>query len=299
MGVTLMSVRIDIELIRILSEQPDSLAPAAESPGFRLYWRNLGRDPSQAIVELAKPGLNDRLAALADEGASGKSVLGALGRISGVSIEQQLTRHLPGGATVDVSVEFVPGGDPPVIAEGSTVAVNFFALELRGNKLYVGNFPLLSLLANRIHRLCTARLAAPRFDNEAGGILDNFLARMLWEGSATLFFTVPVSGPVYDLWQQAEKRREADVELLRRYIHANEHGPALARELEQHFALNGSAALAARYPLGTWMCQVVEGAFGRNSLVDLLSKAHGFVDAFEKARIKFGLPEKYSLAASR
>lgn len=294
-----MSVCIDIELIKILSEQPDSLAPAAESPGFRLYWRNLGRDPSQAISELANPGLADRLAGLAMEGASGKSVLGALGRISGVSIEQQVTRHLPAGGMFEVNVEFVPGSDPPVIAEGNTVAVNFFALELRGNKLYVGDFPLLSLLANRIHRLCTARLAAPRLELEAGGLLENFLARMLREGSATLFFTVPVSGPVYNLWQQAEKRREADVEMLRRYIHANEHGSALARELERHFALSGSAALAARYPLGTWMCQVVEGAFGRNFLVDLLSKSHGFVDAFEEARSKFGLPEKYSLAALR
>lgn len=294
-----MSVCIDIELIKILSEQPDSLAPATESPGFRLYWRNLGRDPSQAISELANPGLADRLAGLAMEGASGKSVLGALGRISGVSIEQQVTRHLPAGAMFEVNVEFVPGSDPPVIAEGNTVAVNFFALELRGNKLYVGDFPLLSLLANRIHRLCTARLAAPRLELEAGGLLENFLARMLREGSATLFFTVPVSGPVYNLWQQAEKRREADVEMLRRYIHANEHGSALARELERHFALSGSAALAARYPLGTWMCQVVEGAFGRNFLVDLLSKSHGFVDAFEEARSKFGLPEKYSLAALR
>lgn len=299
MGVTLMSVRIDIKLIKILTEQPDSMVQAAESPGFRLYWRNLGRDPSQAISELAKPGLEGRLKALAEEGVNGKSVLGALGRISGASIEQQVTRHLPAGAMFEVNVEFVPGGDQPVIAEGTTVAVNFFSLELRGNKLFVGDFPLLSLLANRIHQLCTARLVAPQLEDAAGGALENFLARMFREGSATLFFTVPVSGPVYNLWQQAEKRREADVQLLRRYIHAKENGAALARELEHSLALTGSASLAARYPLGTWMCQVVEGAFGRNYLVDSLRHAYGIVDAFEEARSKFGLPEKYSLAASR
>ena len=289
-----MTVRIDIELLKKLIEQPDSLAKAADSPGFHLYWLSLGRDPNQAIAELQ--GRHVRIAALAQEDTSGKSMLGALGRISGASIEQQVVRHLSGGITTEVTVEFVPGGELPLIAEGNLVAVNFFAIEQRGNKLFMGDFPLLSILANRIHQLCSAKLALPRLGD---GALENFLFRMLREGSATLFFTLPVAGPVFSLWQQAEKRREEEVQLLRQSIHAQDRNPALIRELENSISLPGSAALAARYPLGAWMCQVIEGAYGRAHLVALLQHPQDFVADFEQARIKFGLPDKYNLAAPR
>ena len=294
-GGEALTIRIDIELLKKLIEQPDSLAKAADSPGFKLYWLSLGRGHNQAIAELQ--GQNARIAALAQEDANGKSILSTLGRISGSSIEQQVIRHLPAGITADATVEFVPGGDLPLVAEGNLMAVNFFAIEQRNNKLFVGDFPLLSFLANRIHQLLTAKLALPLIG--AGGAFENFLCRMLREGSATLFFTLPVSGPVFSLWQQAEKRREEEVQLLRRSLHAQDRNSALVRELEFSLSLPGSAALAARYPLGAWMCQVIEGAFGRDHLVALLQRPQDFVADFEQARTKFGLPDKYSLAAPR
>ncbi|HOC07225.1 MAG TPA: hypothetical protein PKN71_07930 [Bacillota bacterium] len=287
-----MSVRIDIELVKTLTAQPDSLAPAADSPGFRLYWRKTGLDPNEALTELATPEIKARLLALEEE-VQGRSVLGALGRISGTSIEQQVTRHIPDGGAVDSCVEFIPGGKLPFVAEGNTVAVNLFAMELHGNKLYIGDFPLISILANRVHLLASEKFV-PGLDNASASPLAVFLVRMLRESCATLFFTVPVSGNIYNLWQQAEKRREEDVELLRKYIQGGKRA-ADPQELEQHFSLGASAALVARYPLGTWMCQVIEGAFGRNYLVNLLPQAHNFINAFEEARIKFGLPDKFSM----
>lgn len=290
-----MSVRIDIELVKTLTEQPDSLAPAVDSPGFRLYWRKLGFDPNEALAELAKPEVVTKLMALEDE-VQGRSVLGALGRISGASIEQQVVRHVPDGAAVDSCVEFVPGGRLALVAEGNTVAVNLFAMELHGNKLYIGDFPLLSILANRVHFLASERFAPLGLENASAAPLAVFLGRMLRESCATLFFTVPVSGSTYNLWQQAEKRREADVDLLRRYIHGGQRDAGL-QELEQHFSLGASAASVARYPLGTWMCQVIEGAFGRNHLVNLMLQPQNFINTFEEARIKFGLPDKFSMVA--
>ncbi len=293
MGGEVMSVRIDIELVKTLTEQPDSLAPAVDNPGFRLYWRKLGLDSNQALTELTKPEVKTKLMALADE-VQGKSVLGSLGRISGASIEQQVTRHIPGGGIIDATVQFVPGAKLPLVAEGNTVAVNLFALELHGNKLYIGDFPLLSILANRVHLLASERLSPLGLENTNATPLAVFLVRMLRESCATLFFTVPVSGATYNLWQQAEKRREEDVGFLRRYLHNGERGLGL-QELEQHFSLGPSAAFVARYPLGTWMCQVIEGAFGRSYLVNLMQQTHNFVNAFEEARVKFGLPDKYSM----
>lgn len=290
-----MAIRIELELVRTLAEKPGSLASAAaESPGFAMYWRNLGRDFGQAVAELSAPGFDSRLTAALAANSDGKNCLAALSRLSGASIEQQVSRHLPDDGAIDAWVEFIPGGDSPLVTEGNAVAVNIFALELRGNKLFVGDFPLLSLLANRIHRLCSAQLAA--LPAAANGALAVFLARMFQESCATLFFTVPVFGPMRTQWQEAELRREADVELLRRYLHGQERSAASAWELEEYFALQGSAALAAKYPLATWMCQVIEGAFGRPHLVGLLRRSTDFVRTFEEARVKFGLPEKYSLA---
>ncbi|MGI6363020.1 MAG: DUF5700 domain-containing putative Zn-dependent protease [Bacillota bacterium] len=289
-----MSVCIDIALVKILTAQPDSLAAAADSPGFRLYWRKAGLDPNEALTELATPEVKARLLALKEE-VQGRSVLGALGRISGASIEQQVARHIPAGGVVDSCVEFVPGGRLPLVAEGNTVAVNLFALELQGNKLYIGDFPLLSILANRVHCLASEKLV-PGLDTANVSPLTVFLVRMLRESCATLFFTVPVSGSIYNLWQQAEKRRDEDVELLCKYIQGGKRAADL-QELEQHFSLGVNAALVARYPLGTWMCQVIEGAFGRSYLVNLLPQAHNFLTAFEEARIKFGLPDKFSMVS--
>lgn len=296
MGGEVMSVRIDIELVKTLTEQPDSLAPAVDNPGFRLYWRKLGLDSNQAVTELTKPEVKTKLMALAEE-VQGRSVAGALGRISGASIEQQVTRHIPGGGIVDANVQFIPGGKLPLVAEGNTVAVNLFALELHGNKIYIGDFPLLSILANRVHLLASERLSPFGLEDTNTAPLAVFLVRMLRESTATLFFTVPFSGQIYNLWQQAEKRREEDVALLRRYLHGGESGPSL-QELEQRFSLGSSAAFVSKYPLGTWMCQVIEGAFGRNYLVNLMQQTHNFVNAFEEARIKFGLPDKYSMVAA-
>lgn len=293
-----MTVIIDLELLKALGKQTESTAKAAESPGFSMYWRSLGRDPAQAVADLFTSGLADRLAAVAAEGADGRSTLNALGRISGVSIAQQVKRHLPSGTMGEIKVEFIPGGDLPVYAQGNVLAVNVFALSLRGNKLYIGDYPFLSFLANRVHRLCTAGLGV-RSPADNTDSLTTFLSGLLREGCATLFFTVPYSGPVFQQWQQAEGQREAQVKSLRRLILTPEPSPALVAELAQNFALTGEAALAARYPLGTWLCQVIEGAFSRSFLVELLLRAHFFCRAYEEARVKFGLPDKYSLAPAK
>jgi hypothetical protein len=295
-----LGVHIDIEPVRALISQPESFSQMAGNPGFRLYWQSQGRDPAEVAQTLAKTE-SGRAAALNEEQPDGRSVLNSLGRISGASIEQQVARHLP-SEVPDFRVSFVPGGAAPLAAEGNTVAVNAFALELRAIKLFLGDFPLLSLLANRIHRLGTQSLYPSAPGTTCSRILSNFLGTLLREGSATLFFTMPVSGPVHQLWEKAEARREAQVELLRQYLQVKDGDmapPTLARELEQAFALSGNADLAAKYPLGTWICQVIEGAFGRSHLLTLYRQPQDFLPSFERARSKFGLAEKYSLGVSQ
>lgn len=287
-----MSVNVHTEMLQELTEKPETLAAFAGCPGFQLYWRSLGQE--EAVNHLRERGLADKLAALAGEGPGGKSIIGALGRISGASIEQQVLRHLPAGGKIDVRLDFIPGGTAPLCAEGGLLAVNAFALKLQANKLYIGGFPLLSLLANRVHRLSTDRLFS-KVPEGSSPLPHRFLDRLLQEGCATLFFTVPITGPVSSLWQQATDRREAEAGLLRRFLTGGEGTGD--EELERHFSLTGDAALGAKYPLGTWMCTVIEGAFGRDFLVDLLHKPREFLPAFERARVKFSLPDKYSLVA--
>lgn len=296
-----MAILIDLEPVKSLIAQPDTYAQVADNPGFSLYWRSMGRDPNQVAAGLAGTDAADRAAALDEAGQEAKSLLGCLARISGVSIEQLVLRHLPGDPFVDAQVVFVPGGDLVLAAEGNTVVINVFALEQQGNKLFLGEFPLLSLLANRIHQLYTKSLAPEQPVSSCAAAIRNFLLQLLRVGSATLFFTLPVSGSVYKFWQQAEQRRDGDVQLLRHYLRlagGEDKSPlVLIREMEQAFGLSGTAALAAKYPLGTWMCQVIEGAFGRSYLVDLLLNPADFLEVFEQARRKFGLADKYSLGS--
>lgn len=291
-----MGVHIDIEPVKTLISQPEAFSQVADNPGFRLYWQSQGRNPSEAALALTMAD-SSKAAALDQENPEGRSILNSLGRISGASVEQQVARHLP-GEIGDYWVSFVPGNDAPLAAEGNTVAINVFALEQRQNKLFLGDFPLLSLLANRVHRLGTQTLSPSVPGTTCSQVLSNFLGKLLQEGSATLFFTMPVSGPVYQLWEKAEAKRDAQVEMLRNYLHVKEGDmapSALARELEQAFALPGNASLAAKYPLGTWLCQVIEGAFGRSHLLTLYQQPREFLPTFERARSKFGLAEKYSL----
>lgn len=288
-----MSVILDIKLAQKLVAQPDSLNQAAESSGFCLYWSHLGYSPDQAIAELRK-SQELELAEWGGQEPRGKTPLGALSRLSGNSIKQEVSRHLPLNAMPEIVVEFVPGNVMPLVAEGNIVAVNIFSLQLVLNKLQVQGIPLLSLLTNRIHRLATENLLAKQ-PGDTGNSYNDFIAEMFREGCATLFFTVPTTGPVYDQWQRAEERREDEFALLRRCIRAADTG-LLVAELRRSLALTGDAVLAARYPLATWMCRVVEGAFSRSFLVDLLLRPHYFLKAFEEARIKFGLPNKYSIA---
>lgn len=291
-----MAIIIDFEPVKLLITQPETYSQTAENPGFKLYWRTLGRDPVQSAAEV--PGTDAAKRAASME----KDVLLALGRISGVSIEQLIIRHLPGNPSVNCRVIFVPGADLTLAAQDDILAVNVFALEMRGTKLFLGDFPLLSLLANRIHQLCSEKLAPVLPANSSARAVGNVLHSFLKEGSATLFFTMPVSGPVYSLWQKCEQQRDLDIEMLRNFLGAagGDKAPsALTREMDQAFALTGAAALAARYPLGTWMCQVIESAFGRPRLVALLEHPEDFVNVFEQARNKFGLPEKYCLAVKK
>lgn len=291
-----MAIHIDLEPVKSLYAQSDSYAHLAENPGYKLYWRTAGRDPLEAAEDIPDLGLSSQAAAVE------QGVLSPLGRISGASLEQQVARHLPDNFDIDVRVVFVPGDKLAFAAEGYTIAVNVFSLELKGNKLFLNDVHLLSLLANRIHQLCTEKLISSLPANSNAKVIENLFINFLREGSATLFFTMPVSGPVYNLWQKAEQQRDVEIEKLRHILQSgggDKVPPALARELEQTFALGGNAELTANYPLGTWMCQVIESAFGRQHLVDLLQHAEDFLKVFEQARTKFGLPEKYNLAAAR
>ncbi len=295
-----MGIHIDVEPVKTLITQRESYSQIAENPGFKLYWQSQGRGPGEVALALAVDD-HSRAAALDQDRPDGKSILNSLGRISGASLEQQVARHLP-TAVADFQVTFVPGGDAPLVAEGNIVAVNVFALEQKLNKLFLGDFPLLSLLANRIHRLATQSLSPAIQGTTCSRVVSNFLGKLLREGSATLFFTMPVSGSVYQEWSRAEAQRDAQVDMLRNYLQVldGDMAPlALARELEQTFALPGNAGLAARYPLGTWLCQVIEGAFGRSQLLDMFQQPQDFLPTFEKARSKFGLTEKYSLGWSQ
>lgn len=292
-----MGIIIDIEPVKALMAQPSNYSQIAENPGFKLYWHNQGRSPAEVAAALVVADPSGR-EVLNQETPNKKSVINALSRISGASIEQQVTRHLPWEKEIDARISFVPGGDAPLVTQGNIVAVNVYSLEQRLNKLFLGGFPLLSLLANRVHRLNTESGTAVRPEATCSQVRNVFLANLLREGSATLFFTIPVSGPLYQSWEQAGGQRDAQVDRLRHFIkiHDGSMPPqALAREMEQSFALGGDASLAAKYPLGTWMCQVIESAFSRSHLVNLLQQPDGFLAAFEQARIKFGLAEKYRL----
>lgn len=291
-----MAIHIDLEPVKTLYAQSDTYVHLAENPGYKLYWRAVGRDPLEAAEEIPNLGSSSQAAAVE------QGVLSPLGRISGASLEQQVARHLPDNFDIDVRVVFVPGDKLAFVAEGYTIAVNVFSLEPKGNKLFLNDVHLLSLLANRIHQLCTEKLVSSLQANSNAKVIENLFVNFLREGSATLFFTMPVSGPIYSLWQKGEQQRDAEIEKLRRYLQSgggDKVPPALARELEQTFALGGNAELTAKYPLGTWMCQVIESAFGRQHLVDLLQHAEDFLKVFEQARTKFGLPEKYNLAVVR
>lgn len=294
-----MGIHVDVEPVKTLISQRDTYSQMAVNPGFKLYWQSQGRDPEGVAVAMAMDDPS-RAATLDQSSADGKSILNGLSRISGVSLEQQVARNFP-TQLGDIQVTFVPGGDAPLVAEGNIVAVNVFALEQRLNKLFLGDFPLLSLLANRIHRLSTQSLSPVVQGTTCSRVLSNFLGKLLREGSATLFFTMPVSGFVYQEWAKAEGQRDAQVAELRHLLQAKdgEMAPlALAGELEQAFALSGNASLAARYPLGTWLCQVIEGAFSRSRLLNLFQQPADFLTTFEHARSKFGLTDKYSLGVS-
>jgi len=301
-GEANMAILIDIDPVKTLITSPDAYPQVAENQGFKLYWSSAGRDPVQVATGLSGTNTANLAADLDKAGLEGKSMLTTLGRVSGVSIEQQILRHLPGNPFVDAQVVFVPGEDLPFSAGGSTVAINVFALEQRGNKLFLGDCPLLSFLANRIHQLCTNKIAPEQTLTSCSTAVSNFLLNLLKEGSATLFFTMPVFGTVFQLWEKAEGQRDTDLQLLRQYLRVKEGDKAplaLARELEQSFGLTGEAAFTAKYPLGTWMCQVIESAFGRARLVELFQHPGEFLGIFEEARMKFGLAEKYSLEVSK
>lgn len=287
-----MAIHIDLEPVKSLFSDSDSYSQIADNPGFMLYWRSRGYDPQQVAANLSEHSPASQAAAL-DQG-----ILGPLGRISGVSIEQLVSRHLPGSPPVNAEVVFVPGDELPIATGNNTIAINVYSLEPRGNKLYLNGVHLLSLLANRVHQLCTEKLMPALPVNSNSGVINNVICKFLREGSATLFFTMPVSGPIYDLWHKAEQRRDVEIDQLRQYLRGemDENVPAaLSKKIEGHFGLSGMGEVSARYPLATYMCQVIESAFGRPRLIDLLQHADEFLTVFEQARKKFGLSEKYSL----
>lgn len=297
-----VAIHIDIDPVKTLITEPDAYSQVVANSGFQLYWRKQGRDPVQAAMAFSMGEGVGRAAALDQSGPDKKSVFNSIGRISGASIEQQVMRHLPGSFAMDITITFLPGGDLPLAAQGQDLAVNVFALEQRLGKLFLADFPLLSLLANRAHRLCTLAHFPDTPGTTCAKALSNFIGNMLKEGCATLFFTMPVAGTVYEGWQQAETRRDSEIQLLRRLLQVKEGDmapQALAKEMERSLSLTGSAELAAKYPLGTWMCQVIESAFGRSRLVELLQQPDDFINTFEQARNKFGLADKYSVEVRR
>lgn len=285
-----MSIQIDFQTVKLLlAEAVADVDQLAGNPGFSFYWRNEKVEPREAAAVLLKQQANfpgsAQLAAARDRFAEQPStILQSLGRISGASLSQNLSRHLPAGVEVTADVYFVPGGSQPLHYGEGQLAVNLFALEQRANKLHLGEFHLLSVLAHYIHRIATGRL------NAGAGGMAGLMNKLLRIGAATLFFTLPTAGPVRDQWDEADEQGAESFALLRRAL-TGRGDPA---QVERSLTLPKPASLAAPYPLATYMCQVIEGAFGRARLVELLQSGD-FVQVYEQARAKFGLPDKYSL----
>lgn len=284
-----MTIQIDLETIKLMLAPGTDVDQLLSNPGFSFYWRREGVEPRDAAAVLLKqegsfPG-SEQLGAARDRFAEQPStIVHSLGRISGASLRQNLNRHLPAGTDASCEVYFVPGAGQPLHSGEGKLAIDLFSLKQKAKKLHLGEFPLLSVLAHYIHRLETDRLSV------AASGMAGLMQDMLRVGAATLFFTLPTAGPVREQWEEADMKSDENFALLRRAL-AGRSDPL---QVKNRLTLSEPAALAAPYPLATYMCQVIEGAFGRARLVQLLAGGD-FVSLYEQARIKFGLAEKYNL----
>ncbi|MTI94383.1 MAG: hypothetical protein FH749_02690 [Firmicutes bacterium] len=296
-----MSIIIELGSVKSLTEPRP--ADFTSNQGFNIYWQQAGINPDEVARAISDgnsagfEGARELAASVttAAQDAGWSDILNILGRVSSVSLEQLLIRHLPEQVETDAEVFFVPGACRPVVFQGKQLAINVFSLEQRKRKLFVEDTPLLSLLCHFVHRICTQKFAK-QAGNSREQVVSSFLSKLFLEGAATLFFTLPTSGVVSQQWAAAEKRREHDFAKLREKCKDESSNPEQLRaDLERQFALTAASALTARYPIGTYMCQVIESAFGRNHLVQLLSQPSRFAEEYEQARKKFALPDKYSL----
>ncbi len=286
-----MAIHVDSQAVKMmLNREGADYNQLAETPGFSHYWRTEGVEPRDAAVavlgeEASFAGYKRLTSDLESFSAQSFNIPQALGRISGSSLQQNLVRHLPADLEAQGDVYFIPGGQRPLAVEAGMLIINVFALEVRGTKLYLGEFHLLSVLAHYLHRMATGQ-----FSLTVQNISD-MMTKMMYVGAATLFFTSPTSGPVRNQWDEAEKKTTEHFAALRRAL-ASGGNPG---HLESMLGLPAPASLAAPYPLATYMCKVIDGAFGRARLVSLLGEGN-FVSVYEEARVKYSLSEQYSLA---
>lgn len=285
-----MAIQIDTQAVKLMvNKEGADHAQLTENPGFSHYWRKEGaepRDVGAAVLgeETSFAGHNRLVSDLEAFAAQPLNIAQSLGRISGASLRQNLVRHLPAGVEPRGDIYFIPGGQQPLIVADGMLIVNAFALEVRGTKLYIGEFHLLSVLAHYLHRMATGQFSL-QIQN-----LSDMVTKMMYIGAATLFFTSPTGGPVRAQWDEAEKETTENFALLRNAL-ASGRDPG---QVETALGLPSPASLAAPYPLATYMCKVIDGAFGRARLVSLLGGGD-FVSVYEEARVKYSLSEQYSL----
>jgi len=285
-----MAIQVDSQAVKLmLNKEGADYGQLTENPGFSHYWRTEGVEPRDAAAavlgeEVSFAGYNRLASDMASFSAQPFNVPQGLGRVSGASLQQNLARHLPAGLEARGDVYFIPGGQRPLTVANGKLIINVFALDVRGTKLYLGEFHLLSVLAHYLHRMATGQ-----FSLLVQGMPD-MMTKMMYVGAATLFFTSPTSGPVRNQWDEAEKKTAEHFALLRKAL----VGGGDPGQLESLLGLPAPAGLAAPYPLATYMCKVIDGAFGRARLVSML---HGgnFASVYEDARVKYALSPQYSL----
>jgi hypothetical protein len=286
-----VAIRLDFSSLKAIT-QGETFNNLANNPALGLYWQ---ADWERVALYLCgDKGTDFTEAALLDKkirsfvaNPACPDIFQALGRVSGVSIEQLVLRHLPEGAFVDVQVALIPGALKPLMRTDKLLVLNGLDLDMVNKKLHFHGVHLLSFLANRVHRMISEEMS-PR-----GTAQDVALAEFFLDGAATLFFSLPGQTEAGAAWLRAEEEREHQFGLLKELLTSRDGGTIKIRLAA--LALEGPGTLAAKYPLATYICQVIEGAFGRARLVELLATPAKILQVYEEARQKFSLPERYSV----
>lgn|GEM_PF-3233973 len=224
-----------------------------------------------------------------------REIYAAVGRLEPGTLEQEVLRRLPAGATIDSTAYFLAEVHSNAYAYQHNLVVSFWPLELVGEQPTCLGTPIEAVLKHEMHHIGLRSVlpdsqSADGVPNSPEELVLGLVGALSGEGAATMFFT-PYDAPgsaspfPWDKTAQDLPVHYRDMETGLRDLLSGRLGlqEGLQTLLARFLGAYEEKHLPAIYVMGVDMCRRLVAERGETALVELLRSPAGFLVAYNEA----------------